>query len=203
MKRGPRKENAAALSEKERLFGLRRALTQLVGTFGYDAVRKTLTLVNKEIGNRNEKGKIKRKRANLADKNKLDSEEDRDSRALQVWLAVNQMQAKLGEGASARAACDAIKKTGGIKRFRSGNQLLGIGPTVDWHLDKKETIYRRYTDAEQLRKSDPDIDAHWRRTLAESLAVDAVHAKTVSHSPQPDSAWLLPWRPGLGKAGQK
>jgi hypothetical protein len=65
MKRGPRKENAASQSEKERLFGLRRALTQLVWTFGYDVVRKTLTAVNKEIGDKTEKDRIKRKRSNL------------------------------------------------------------------------------------------------------------------------------------------
>jgi hypothetical protein len=110
------------------------------------------------------------------------------------------MRAELGKEASALAACEALEKSGGIKRFRSGSQLLGIGPTVDWHPDKKATIYRRYMDAENLRKSDPDIDAHWRRVLAESLVLDA---EPLGHADQPDSAWQSPWRPGLGKVEQK
>ena len=199
MKRGPRQKNAAAQSDQERLFGLKRALGQLVRTFGYDDVRKNLTLANKEIGNKNEKDKIKRKNASLPDKNRFDSEEGRYDRALQVWLAVEQMRAKLGKETSALAACEALEKSGGIKRFRSGNQLLGIGPTVDWHLDKQGTIKRRYTDAEKLRKSDLDINAHWQRFLAESL----VDEEALGLSRQPDSDWQLPWRPGLGKGGQK
>jgi hypothetical protein len=111
----------------------------------------------------------------------------------QVWLAVEEMREKLGPGSSARKACAELEKCGGIRMVRSGDQTLGVGATINWVLDKKDTINRRWKDGERLRKSDPDIDAFWQRALAQVLGLP--------HSPSPP--WQTPWRPGWGKAEQK
>ena len=127
MKRGARKESAAALSKEYRLRRLRSALTHFIATFGYDVVRKNLTTANRNIVDKRDNEVRNRQNTNHPDKDTINSEENRYARELQIWLAVEQMRAKLGKETSARAACKALEESGGIKRFRSGDHSLSAG----------------------------------------------------------------------------
>ncbi len=176
--------------EKRARNDLRRALTGLVRRFGYSDVRSELLQVKRLAGD----ARAKAAAAPQA-RQRVASDRIRNDDLLDLCLAVEGIRRREATPEmTAKDACRKLAEEGGRVKLKSGTPALGLCPSILSKLDNKDTIYREYKRAEQLRKADSNIDADWQNFIADRLGRPRPFQETFE---------TLPWRSFGGKTVEK